>query len=123
MDSGDRLRLAICSIEMRFNPKDVDHAIRLLLSVRGSIQAKRGCRVCEVGMEASDPGLVHYREEWETEDVFHQHVQSEEFRRVLIALDLCCEEPRIVVGNMSGRTGMADLLKLRENVAIPWVYD
>ena len=123
MDSGDRLTLAICSIEMRFDPKNVDHAIRLLLSVRGSIQAKRGCRVCEVGMEASDPGLVHYREEWETEDVFHQHVQSEEFRRVLIALDLCCEEPRIVVGNMSGRTGMADLLKLRKNVAIPWVYD
>ena len=123
MESGDRLRLAICSIEMRFDSKDVDHAIRLLLSVRGSIQAKRGCRVCEVGMEASDPGLVHYREEWETEEVFHQHVQSEEFRRVLIALDLCCEEPRIVVGNMSGRTGMADLLKLRENVAIPWGYD
>jgi quinol monooxygenase YgiN len=123
MDSGDRLSLAICSIEMRFDSKDVDHAIRLLLSVRGNIQAKRGCRVCEVGMEASDPGLVHYREEWETEEVFHQHVRSEEFRRVLIALDLCCEEPRIVVGNMSGRTGMADLLKLRENVAIPWVYD
>ena len=123
MESGDRLSLAVCSIEMRFDPKDVDHAIRLLLSVRGSIQAKRGCRVCEVGMEASDPGLIHYREEWETEDVFHQHVQSEEFQRVLIALDLCCEEPRIVVGNMSGRTGMADLLKLRENVAIPWGYD
>jgi hypothetical protein len=56
MDSGERLSLAICSIEMRFDPEDVDHAIRLLLSVRGSIQAKRGCRVGEVGMEASDPG-------------------------------------------------------------------
>jgi len=114
MNPGNRLSFATCSIDMRFDPKDVNHAIRMLLSVRGSIQAKRGCRACEVGMEASEPGLVHYREEWETEDVFHQHVQSEEFRRVLIALDLCCEEPRIVVGNLSGHSGMEYLRKLRE---------
>jgi len=114
MNPGNRLSFATCSIDMRFDPKDVDHAIRMLLSVRGSIQAKRGCRACEVGMEASEPGLVHYREEWESEDVFHQHVQSEEFRRVLIALDLCCEEPRIVVGNLSGHSGMEYLRKLRE---------
>jgi len=114
MNPGNRLSFATCSIDMRFDPKDVNHAIRMLLSVRGSIQAKRGCRACEVGMEASEPGLVHYREEWETEDVFHQHVQSEEFRRVLIALDLCCEEPRIVVGNLSGHSGMEYLRKLLE---------
>ena len=114
MDPGNRLSFATCSIDMRFEPKDVDHAVRMLLSVRGSIQAKRGCRACEVGMEASEPGLVHYREEWETEDVFHQHVQSEEFLRVLIALDLCCEEPRIVVGNLSGHSGMEYLRKLLE---------
>jgi len=114
MDPGNRLSFATCSIDMRFDPKDVDHAIRMLLSVRGSIQAKRGCRACEVGMEASEPGLVHYREEWESEDVFHQHVQSEEFLRVLIALDLCCEEPRIVVGNLSGHSGMEYLRKLLE---------
>ena len=114
MDPGNRLSFATCSIDMRFDPKDVNHAIRMLLSVRGSIQAKRGCRACEVGMEASEPGLVHYREEWETEDVFQQHVQSEEFRRVLIALDLCCEEPRIVVGNLSGHSGMEYLRKLLE---------
>jgi len=114
MNPGNRLSFVTCSIDMRFDPKDVNHAIRMLLSVRGSIQAKRGCRACEVGMEASEPGLVHYREEWETEDVFHQHVQSEEFRRVLIALDLCCEEPRIVVGNLSGHSGMEYLRKLLE---------
>ena len=118
MDSSDSLRLATCSIDMRFEPKDVDHAVRMLLSVRGSIQSKRGCCACEVGMEASEPGLVHYREEWESEDIFRQHVRSEEFRRVLIALDLCCEEPRVIFGNLSGRSGMAELIKMRENVTI-----
>jgi quinol monooxygenase YgiN len=104
---------------MRFRQKDVDHAVRLLLSVKGRIEAKRGCRACEIGMEVPEEGLVHYREEWESEEAFQRHVQSEEFRRVLIALDLCSEEPRIVVGNLSGRTEMSHLLKLRESARVP----
>jgi quinol monooxygenase YgiN len=114
MNSDNRLSLATCSIDMHFSPKDMDHAVRLLLSVRGNIQAKHGCRDCRVGMDASDAGLVHYLEEWESAENFYQHVQSEEFRRVLIAVDLCCEEPRIAVGNLSGQTGMAYLRELRE---------
>ena len=121
MDSSERLSLATCSIDMRFSSidtrvpsKEVDRAVRLLLSVKGNIQAKRGCRACGVGVEADDAGLVHYREEWESAEAFRQHVRSEEFRRVLIAMDLCCEEPRIVVGNLSGHIGMAHLRTLRE---------
>jgi len=114
MSSNDKVTFTTCSIRMHFASKDTDHAVRLLLSVRGNIQGKRGCRDCRVGMDADDAGLVHYVEEWDSAGDFHQHLQSEEFRRVLIALDLCCEEPRIVVGNLTGEIGMAYLRKLRE---------
>ena len=114
MNSNDRLSLETCSIDMRFASKDVDQAVRLLLSVKGNIQAKRSCRACDVRMDATDASLVHYLEEWESADDFHRHAQSEEFRRVLIAVDLCSEEPRIVVGNLSGHSGMEYLRKLRE---------
>ena len=105
--------LVTCSIDMRFTPQDVDRAVQLLLSVSGSIQAKRGCHACRVWIDAADEGLVYYSEEWESREAFHQNVRSEEFRRVLIAVDMGCEEPRIVVGNLSGQSGMAYLLQLR----------
>jgi len=105
--------LVTCSIDMRFTPQDVDRAVQLLLSVSGSIQAKRGCHACRVWIDAADEGLIHYSEEWESREAFHQNVRSEEFRRVLIAVDMGCEEPRIVVGNLSGQSGMAYLLQLR----------
>ena len=106
MISDDRQILTTCSIDMRFASKDVDHAVRLLLSVKENIQAKHGCRDCRIGMDATDAGLVHYLEEWESAERLHRHVRSEEFRRVLIAMDLCCEEPRIVTGDLSGHIGM-----------------
>jgi quinol monooxygenase YgiN len=114
MNSADRLTLMTCSIDMRFAPKDADQAVLLLLSVKENIQSKHSCHDCRVGLDASDTGLVHYQEEWESNDAFHQHIQSEEFRRVLIAVDLCIEEPRIVIGNLSGKMGFAYLRELRE---------
>lgn len=114
MNSENGLTQTTCSIDMHFAPKDLDHAVRLLLSVQGNIQAKRGCRDCRFVMDDADADMVHYLEEWESEKAFHQHVQSEEFRRVLIAVDLCCEEPRTLVGNLSGQIGMAYLRELRE---------
>jgi quinol monooxygenase YgiN len=114
MVSDDRLTLATCSIDMRFAFKDVKHAVQLLLSVKENIQAKHGCRACKVGVDAADSGLVQYLEEWESAELFHKHVRSEEFRRILIAMDLCSEEPRIMIGDLSGHIGMEYLRKLRE---------
>ncbi|MGB7971933.1 MAG: antibiotic biosynthesis monooxygenase [Candidatus Deferrimicrobiaceae bacterium] len=120
MDSEDRLTLATCFIDMRFSPGEAEHAVRLLLSVKGSIQAKHGCHACMIGLEAADASLIHYHEEWESGEDFYQHIHSDEFQRVLIAMDLCIEEPRIVFGNFSGHCGMASLRKLREReIAIP----
>jgi quinol monooxygenase YgiN len=114
MASTDQLSLATCSADMRFSADDVDSAVRLLLSAKGDILTKRGCRACDVSTEAAAAGVDHYREEWESEAVFREHVRSEEFRRVLIAMDMSSEEPRIVVGNLSGHSGMAHLRKLQE---------
>ena len=114
MASADTLDLATCSVDMRFATENVDQAVRLLLSAKRDILTKRGCRGCDVATEAADAGMVHYREEWESEEAFREHVQSEDFRRVLIAMDMCCEEPRIVVGQLSGHGGMAYLNTLRE---------
>jgi quinol monooxygenase YgiN len=97
----------------------MDCAVRLLLSVKGDILTKRGCRACDVSTDAADAGVVHYREEWESGAVLCEHVRSEEFRRVLIAMDMSCEEPRIVIGNLLGHCGMAYLRELREPESRP----
>jgi quinol monooxygenase YgiN len=60
--------------------------------------------------------VVHYREEWESEEAFREHIRPEEFRRVLIAMDMSCEEPRIVVGSFAGhgRIGGQNRYRLKE---------
>ena len=75
--------------------------------------AKSGCQAWTVARDASDPNRVRYSEIWHSESAFQKHAQSDDFRRVLVAMDMCCGEPRVVIGNLSGRSGMAYLQELR----------
>ena len=103
-----------CSFDMRFAPENMERATHLLLSVMERIRVKRGCRTCTVSNDAIERDVVLYREDWDSEEFFQQHVRSDDFRRVLFAIDLCCEEPKIMVANLSGHIGMEYLRGLRE---------
>ena len=110
-DSG-RFSAATCSVDMRFEEGELQRAVSLLRSVKGDILTKRGCRSCDVAVDVADAGVLHYREEWESDEASHQHARSEEFRRVLITVYMSCEEPRVVVGNLEGHSGLACLRAL-----------
>lgn len=103
-----------CSIGMHFSPDRLARALELLLSAAGPIRAKRGCRSSRVERDAVDEGLVRYVEEWDISDAFARHVRSEEFWRVLLAMDLCSEEPEVTIGDLSVQRGMDVLRHLRE---------
>jgi quinol monooxygenase YgiN len=90
---------------MLFPPGKRDQAIQLLVSAVGRTEAKPGCRECLVARDVSGEGLVRYSEVWDSESAFQQHLRSEEFRRVLVAMDMSYEEPKVVIGNLSGRNG------------------
>lgn len=84
----------------------------MLVSGIGRTEAKPGCYECVVAQDVAEPGRVRYREAWESQDAFQRHVQSDEFRCVLTAIDMCCEEPRVVIGNLSGKGGITYLQEL-----------
>ena len=102
-----------CSIDMHFPRADLDEAMRLLHSVVGVTEARQGCRACTVIQDAVDDSRVLYSEVWDSRNRFHEHVRTDEFRRVLLAMDMCCEQPQVFVENLAGRRGLAHLRTLR----------
>ena len=113
MEEDRRVALVTCLIDMRFSHGDVDRAVLLLLSAAGRTEAKPGCQACSVGRNAGEESQVRYSESWDSEAAFQRHVQSEEFLHVLMAMDMCCEEPQVITGTLSGRSGIAYLRELR----------
>jgi quinol monooxygenase YgiN len=103
-----------CRIEMRFAREQLDPAIQVLRSVVGRTESKPGCQSCSVSAEASEERKVVYGEVWESVEVLERHVRSEEFRWVLAAMEMCCEEPTVQVGTSTGYAGLKFLQELRE---------
>ena len=99
---------------MCFSPDDLECGLNLLLSSVGFTEANQGCQGCSVARDVVDANLIHYEETWASEAGFQRHVRSEEFRRVLLTMDMCCEEPQVTVGTLSGRRGIAYLQELCE---------
>ena len=114
MDSDRGLELVTCTIEMRFTPEAQEDAVRALVSAVGRTEAKSGCRECVVTRDAAEEGLVRYGEAWESRAEFQRHLESAAFGIVLVVMDLCREKPRVVIGDLSGRSGIRHLRDLRE---------
>ena len=112
MAPADGIGVATCLIEMRFDAVEADAAVQLLLTVVERIEAKTGCQSCSASRDAVDPTRIRYSEIWNSEAPFRTHVRSEEFRHVLVAMDMGREKPEVTIGSLEGRTGLEYLREL-----------
>ncbi len=101
-----------CSIDMKFDEPDVESAVQILQSSLGCTEAKSGCVSCRICQDTSFSNRIRYTGIWCSEEEFYRHVKSDEFKRVLIAMDMCTEEPTVKIGQFSGETGLAFLHRL-----------
>lgn len=115
MESNGLEVLHVCSIRMCFHPENIEQMMVLLESVVGMTRSKRSCLVCSVARDVTDRDWVYYTEVWSERSAFEQHVRSDTFQRVLVAMDQCREEPEVVFGSLEGQVGIASLQELHES--------
>ena len=107
------ISLWTCLIDMRFSTREIESAVRLLLSPAERTEAKPECHSCSIMRDAVDQDRVRYTEVWTSEARFREHARSDEFRYILAAMDMCSEEPELTIGVLSGQNGLAYLQELR----------
>lgn len=105
--------ITTCVIALRYAPSALRKATELLASAIGPIRAKSACRACRLSGDVLEPEVLLYEEEWESAAAFRRHVRSEEFWRILVAMDLCTEEPQVTIGDLVAIRGVEYLRTLR----------
>lgn len=78
----------------------------ILCSVRDITQNVPGCLGCWLDDGGYVRGPVSYVEEWESEDGLRQHLSSDLFRRLLVAMELASEPPEIHFHTVAESRGM-----------------
>jgi quinol monooxygenase YgiN len=93
-----RVRLLLSEIERR-------RVIASLTALVGWNRVQPGCRACQLLTDTEEPRALVLWEEWESQEDLDRHLRSEEYRRVLGAIELSQEAPEIRFDTVENRSG------------------
>jgi quinol monooxygenase YgiN len=87
--------------------------LEVLRFVAERAKAKPECLDCGVFEEAQDARRVVYVEQWQSAKDLQAHIQSGLYLKILHAMELACEEPRIRFHEVSQTRSMELITQLR----------
>jgi quinol monooxygenase YgiN len=69
--------------------------MELLHSVQDLAGPSAGCAGCWLSEEDVLHNHIRYAEQWESEEALHDHIRSDLYRRVLEAMELSKQQPKV----------------------------
>ena len=94
-------------------PEDSLHQAKEILgSLSGPFEIEPGCISCKWFCEVENPRTFLWVEEWKSLTDLENHIQSNEFKKLLFVLDMSESEPEIRIKNTIYDDGMEYIKKL-----------
>jgi len=88
-------------------------ALKILRSIALQIRDNPNCLSCWICRDAEDASVLLLQEYWESEEGLSLHVRSNEYRNLLLVLEMSIKQPEIRFDNISGSTGIETIEKIR----------
>ncbi len=101
------------TLRMRIPVRKRKEARRILGSLIERIKLEEGCLGCSLYQDALDKGTLMFEEVWANEISFQKHLRSDEFRTVLIVVEMASAPPTIRFDRITHSAGMATIESMR----------
>ena len=82
------------------------HILETIRSMIGPTSAQPGCLHCDFFGSTQNDNKLILLEKWESHEYLEQHIKSDEFRKVLAAMDAACEPPTINFYEIESAAGL-----------------
>ncbi len=93
-------------LRINTSAKDVQSIIYALRSLMLPVQLDRGCAGCHLYVDADDPYLLSYVENWETAEDLNREIRSNRFTRLLSVMESAPEPPVLEFRFLSHTRGL-----------------
>ena len=95
------------------NRDNQDEAFAILRSMAERTRVESGCIACRVYRDAQEDRSLMFEEIWKNEEDLNRHIRSEDYRNVLLVVEMAVEKPEIRFETVSHVTGMETIEKAR----------
>jgi quinol monooxygenase YgiN len=108
--------MILSTIRFKIPPQKRGEALRILKSMVARNQARPDdcvfSRVCE---DALEDNVLQFEEMWSSEEDLERHLHSQEYRNLLLVLEMAIKKPEIRFDTISRSTGIETIEKARSH--------
>ncbi|MCP4397904.1 MAG: antibiotic biosynthesis monooxygenase [bacterium] len=99
--------MIVATLRIVASPENHQRILQTLRSVLGPTQVQPGCISCRVyDKDVEDEDALILLEEWKTQEDLDRHLRSDDYRRILAAMELASQAPEITFNTVSQTQGM-----------------
>jgi len=88
--------------------------LRTLRSIAKTTAARRGCTTVRIVQDVENASAITWIEEWESEGALAQHINSDEYRKLLTVMDMSMSAPEIRFHTVTRTAGMELIASQRQ---------
>jgi quinol monooxygenase YgiN len=98
------------------DPEKQDEAFAILRSMAERTRVESGCIACRIYRDEQENRSLMFEEIWKNEEDLKRHIRSDEYRKVLLVMDMAVEIPEVRFETVSHVTGMETIEKAKAGI-------
>ena len=105
--------MILATIRMTIPPQKRGEALKILRSVAEQCRDDPGCLSCHIYEDLQENNVLMFEEVWRAEEDLDLHLRSDEYRKVLLVVEMALKQPEIRFDTISSSTGIETVEKAR----------
>jgi quinol monooxygenase YgiN len=87
--------------------------LRILNPMAERIRLEPGCLACNIYQDARDTRVIMLEQIWGSETEMRRHLRSDQYRNVLLVMEMALEPPEVRFNEVAHTTGVETIEKAR----------
>ena len=101
---------------MTIPPQKSGEVLKIIRSVVEQFRDDPGCLSCHLYGDLQEKNVLMLEEVWRSEEDLELHLRSDEYRNLLLVLEMALKQPEIRFDTISSSTGIETIEKARSHV-------
>jgi quinol monooxygenase YgiN len=101
-------------LKMDFAVQNVDEALQILCSIIERTRAEIGCNDCSVYRDMQNDKRIVFEENWKNDEALKRHLRSEDFRKVLMVMEMAIIPPEVRFDTITESRGVETIEEARK---------
>jgi len=103
------------TIRMTMPSEKGGEVLKILRSVAELCRDDPGCLSCHIYEDLQKKNVLMLEQVWRSEEDLRHHLRSDEYRNLLLVLELALKQPEIKFNTISSSTGIETIEKARSS--------